>query len=675
MDTKKACTHAGKPHPTFVQATAHLQVAAATHTAIDAPHPLLPSLTGIPANIFIFITSFLPARDTGRLSLVAQQPHQYLHEAGVLQRSRDIAAWSIYDDDTQTLNFGRIPAFREVDSAQMEKYRQALVHATDILNQYPDWAKAHIKTVIFPLESMFTGNLLAELNEFVSCLEGIRHLVLCYQPGNGVADRQLTPADKDNLFQHLLVLKKLPVEQVTLSDSFPIAKAITPLCQAINEGLFYSGIKTLAFSNDDPDSLFYQEEPITIEDGVYPNLTVLDFSGAPQHEIHLHKLPASVKCLRTTHTTRFMGNAPFIERWEILYQVPATRQHQRPDLSRQSIELAFSEGRDILRLFATSAQALPALQSVYIVPPRQPELHTKLLANILLGLSPAQPLSIQFASLHLYKPFLLEEILQKSYLKLHLPAKMTFHIMPSDVQDFRRQAQTGRYRELEHIQYQLDKPDYSPVTFAKMLAMQLENGTLPKLRHFTIKYQYGPQSATQASTTLRFLDGEGKRLYRDDTRHLSLQTLLGQASLAALQQSFFEAHHTAEQATGKHAASLISLQQTFGQIIAQNMPVAMQDRNAMQWIIFLEQVHTQLYSAYIHQLQQDSTASLYQHALPGSFQQTALGKQVITRIHKHLMQYRINELRHSLTFLLPVFQLRTSIDADISGFRLHFSHR
>lgn len=624
-------------------------------------------LTGLPFELLLFLTSYLSAKDIGRLSLTARHFLITLSSSidgpPVLNRSRDIVQCNAYNERLKTLDLGKILATQEVNFISVKKYQRYLRDIILFLAKNQVWAKTHIKTLIFPLEITFNWNISKELNKIVSFLSGVSHLHIRCQPGK----RFQKPENyQTKLFLHLNILKRIPVTRVTLENSTLYPSVAKSLAQAIDEGGFYSGIKYLAFYHTDEANLPLSQYILIKDNTIYPQLTTLDFTCYPCKSLYLNKLPTTVTCLRTISPTQVMGRAPSIKRWEIHYAtLPAA---ENPP-----------------GFFSSSMKALPALKEIYMEPLIQARFQHTILARLITSEIPSS-LSVQLPRLHVYIPILLQRMQEKFTGGFVIQEEATFHITaPEDMDNFITLARAGMFNHLPKIQYELETlfPALtpSPLLFNKAFTLLLKEGELSQLRHFTIEYRYEPPATAPHLSFLESPEGRALALARTRIPPMSWQDISGTESMMGLKQSFIGVEHQIRTLMNHRipieAQDLFfaALQQGFDQIITKNQPPAEQTHTWMEWVFFMEQIHMQLYYFYVHQLQQHTRMSwnfyLYRQLLPHAFQRTALGNRFSIRVQEYLMHAMARHITEDLQSLLAEFGFRGHFKARTTGFTIH----
>jgi hypothetical protein len=645
------------------------------------------TLSGLPLELFIACVLYLSAKDIGRLNLTARGFHQALsyqvtNGISLLERSRDIAQCSAYDESTQTLNFnptllGTLLGNKHDLYLLEEDCLPPFHDIIAFLSKYSAWSRSQISTLVFPVEALDQFNITDELNQLAALLTGVRHLRLTLHAKKGI----LSSFNAEKIHTQLAAFKPIPLEKVTIENglsllNMPLSLLNMPdesLWLAVNEGALPSSIKCLAFSDSSniPSPLPFI---ISLQENVYPHLQILDCSLAACHRLHLAQLPSTIHCLRIRPITQIQGDVPTIKRLELVYP---------------SNPLTLSEAS------LPAIEGLPGLEEIDIVSPHNPGYHNAILID-LAKLPPASALSVQLSTLHIYNPALLATVWKQLKGRLSIQKEAIFHIISlQEAGDFIQLAEAGLFDHLRTLRYQLDTLHSSPIAFYQALAALLQNGKLPLLTHFSLTYQYEAPTDPALDgyktkpSRLYFLDSvAGKLLYATsgsiNESALSFQQFLGQEDFTALLDAFISIEPEARAAITRHTYGNIAetlqntffttLRQQFDALLARYHPAPEERGTWAEWMLFMEKMHMWLYNIYLQQLQHQQAFAIppYLHFLPESFQQTELGQKLVLRTQERMLTGLVTRITDSMQILFSPCGFIGSHTVTPTGFTIHF---
>lgn len=649
----------------IIQAENQLAAGLRTRAAMRQASPPGLTLATLPFELFIRCTFYLSSTEIGRLGLTAQYFRAALSSrvdgSLILDRSRDIALCDAYDEQSQTLDLSQKLA--QQPDIQMHGYEQYLYQVIATLLRHQNWFRAHIRTLELPLSILYRWDLVPVISKLASILTGcqplhLHFLLMAALPLPGVTGAQ---SCQTRIFQHLAALKPIAAEKITIENSTLSTWLPELLCQAINKGLLNRNIRCLIFVQSISAPLYHYSISFP-NNPAYRYLVSLDFARSYPATLKLTHLPDTVRHLRINNAVSLAGNAPLIEKLDILYSRTA--------------------GLNTIKPLAALKEVLPGLKRIYIETPPEPETHLSLLDAI--GNLPLPHSSITFSALHIEQPAQLEK-LQTRFHTIYLPKAITFHFYAQeDLGVFARLAQQGMFRQLAGMEYQLDLVYTSPHPFIEAVTHQLKAGKLPQLNQFSLKYQYRP--ATEVTPFLESPDGRLFLLH--NTTPFTLQQLLERESLRSLQDCFtlleplmrITVSMYARTEKVKQDAFFTALQQRFEQILTKNQALAEKTYPARQWLLSLEDVHLSLYNAYIQQLLQAGILSSdlyhYRQLLPQAFSQTPFGRHLSKRIQTLLLQAITEKLSETLRPKFAEFGLaiRPAL-VGTTGFSLDFSKK
>jgi hypothetical protein len=677
-----------------------------TRPSGSTPVPPILNLLTIQAELFVYILKNLPAEEIIRFQVVAKPFYEVLTKDfqanALLRRNQFIMRWKCYDEKSKTLDltegikvFSRFlleslqTTFGSPDirylvrtpvASVSSKHREFLNEALYLFRQQPDWAAAHIHTLIVPIQTGFYLHGFSDtMAQLAILLPGVKEITLAVCSEHFYPETVNASVDQNKLMRYLESFKKIPVEKVIIQiNSFSPSPAL--LCQAINEGYLSENITELVLSYK-----FFDEEnseegfkdaydfPILKDNGFYPNLVCLSLytENDPNYyfyTINLGVLPSTITHLRMDTQVVIYGQARSIKNLHIT---------DRGNGNQQDYEMF------------ECLDTLPALEKIHIVPHRVTEIHSFMLSA--LAHAPSRPISIEFPTLHLSPPSLLARVQEKFTNGVSIQDTLSVHIASSEhLQDFITLAQQGSFINLPHIEFASDiLNNHFYLPFVKSIQSLLQQGVLPRLTKLTLTYQYNPRvppKNTQIppgflSTQQLLLNPEIKYFALMAQPTFSLQQLLSGEGLNVLQKSFIGIEPEIKKLMQKQYISadkqdhfFNALYQKFDAFLA-TYPLSEQAITYGRGMSIIEEMHNNLYLTYFHDLRQfilehsqdmidipfeelewlKRSFISYQDYLPQFFQETKLGREILLRANHLILGTFVDSLCNQIQPLLSKF--------------------
>jgi hypothetical protein len=697
-----------------------------TRPSGSTPVPPILNLLTIQAELFVYILKNLPAEEIIRFQVVAKPFYEVLTKDlqanALLRRNQFIMRWKCYDEKSKTLDltegikvFSRFlleslqttfgsPDIRYLVRTPValvsSKHQEFLNEALGLFRQQPNWAAAHIHTLIVPIQTGFCLHGFSDtMAQLAILLPGVKEITLAVCSEHFYPETVNASVDQNKLMRYLEAFKKIPVEKVIIPiNSFSPSPAL--LCQAINEGCLSEKITELVLSyhfDDRPGSEIFFNFPILKDNGFYPNLVRLSLyteNGLDYYyTINLGVLPSTITHLHMNTQVVINGQTRSIKNLHITDQGNGNQ-----------------EDYEIFENLDT----LPALEKIHIVPHRVTEMHSLILSA--LARAPSRPISIEFPTLHLSPPSLLARVREKFTNGVSIQDTLSVHIASSEhLQDFITLAQQGSFVNLPHIEFASDLlTSHFYLPFVESIQSLLQLGVLPRLTKLTLTYQYNPRVPPEEpwippgffSKQQLLLNPEIKYFALMAQPTFSLQQLLSGEGLNLLQKSFISIEPEIKKLMQKQYISadkqdhfFNTLYQKFDAFLA-TYSSAEQTVTYNRGMSVLEEIHNNLYFIYFNSLKQFilersqeianiSSSELmwwergfvhYQQCLPNSFQETKLEKKVLLRANQLILGAFVDSLCSQIQPLLPEFALSspTSEKSPVlteNGFTIDFYKR
>lgn len=624
------------------------------------------TLATLSLEAFTLIARYLSATDVLNLRQTARYFRHALcielYGSPLLQRSLDLIRHRrSYNEQTQTLDLRGVIC--PPQGITEEDYTEYLYTINSVLKQHYTWAATHIRTLIVPLETIVKWKLTAALYNMVYFLSGVTHLHLILSP---LSLPPLSINHQEKLFENLKALKIIPIQKITLENTYDSAELPVILYQALISQLFNPNVRELSIANI-ASSRFYQQDFSLPENSTYTKLDTLDFSLSHAGVLQIQQLSDTVTCLRTNGTTHIQGYAPGIKRLEIL----ASR----------------AEGTGSYEHLEQSVRALPALKTIYVESPADHFQHTRILQA--LSRLPPSDLSITFSTLHIHQPALLERFVSIFRAGVYLPEEMTFHFCAfTSIDCFINLVRRGELRQLKQIRYQMDSIFTPAFPFISALVALLQTGWLPHMTHFTLTYQYNPTTfpyGKEAGTP--FLQSpEGKSLLMQSHARFTLRDMLRHETHYALLPNFLDpekklSEYIHDNTEVQHI--LTKLHQALVEVMHTYAYLKTQTCTMLEWQIHLESLYLALYNTYFQHLHVAEVPQPFllfcRQLLPQTIFDTTLGQQLNLNIQvlllKEMAENKYLRLKQYLDLrpeLAGYHLIVRNIIASSTGFNIDF---